>query len=91
MMSKKGMDIGDELEHMSDPMRHMLAMQAMHEGKPFAAHLMGRPGGPIPYGGGSMLMGGDANSSKVGKSSNSVVMKIHVNRLKSSTISLADH
>jgi len=70
MIAKKGIDTGDDLDHIPDSMRQLLAMQAMQEGKPFPAHLMGRPGAPInAYGsGGGMLMAGDMNNSgKVGK------------------------
>lgn len=66
MMAKKGLDIGDELSHLPESMRHMLAMEAAREGKPFPSHLLG--GGPgTPYGGGNSIMGADLNgSSKVG-------------------------
>lgn len=68
MMAKKGVDSVEDLEHVPDHMR-MFAMQAMHEGKPFPPHMMGRPGAPMTnYGSGSMMMAGDNNSGKVGKS-----------------------
>jgi len=69
MMAKKGVDTGDDMDHIPDSMRQLLALQAMQEGKPFPAHLMGRSGTPInAYGSGGMLMGGDMNNSgKVGK------------------------
>lgn len=63
MMAKKGFEGGEDLEHMPESMRQLLAMQAMQEGKPFPAHLMGRPGVPVSYGNGSMLMGGDNGTS----------------------------
>jgi len=71
MIAKKGIDTGDDLDQIPDSMRQLLAMQAMQEGKPFPAHLMGRPGAPInAYGSGGMLMAGDMNNSgKVGKCS----------------------
>lgn len=66
MMAKKGIDNIDDLEHMPDQMR-IFAMQAMGEGKPFP-HMMGRPGAPMNgYGSGSMMMGADNNSGKVGE------------------------
>lgn len=69
MVAKKGVDAGDDLDHIPESMRQMLAMQAMQEGKPFPAHLMGRSGAPMnAYGSGGMLMGGDMNASgKVGR------------------------
>lgn len=69
MLAKKGIENGDDIDHIPEAMRQLLAMQAMQEGKPFPAHLMGRPGGPMAqYGGGSMMMGGDANNTgKVGE------------------------
>lgn len=69
MMAKKGVDAGDDTDHIPDSMRQLLALQAMQEGKPFPAHLMGRPGAPMnAYGSGGMLMGGDMNNAgKVGK------------------------
>lgn len=67
MLAKKGIDIGDDVDGLPESMRQLLAMQAMEGGRPFPRSLMGRPGGPIPYGGG-MLMGGDPNGTgKVGK------------------------
>ena len=67
MMAKKGIDSVEDLEHVPDHMR-MFAMQAMQEGKPFPPHLMGRPGAPMNgYGTGSMMMGADNNSGKVGQ------------------------
>ena len=67
MLSKKGIDSVEDLEHLPDNMRQYLAMQAMQEGKPFPPHLM-RPGQqPVSYGNGSLLMGGDNNSGKVGE------------------------
>lgn len=60
----------DDYEHMPENVKQLLVMQAMREGKPVPAHFMGPPGQPVSYGTGSMMMGGDANSSgKVGKSS----------------------
>jgi len=67
MISKKGVDGGDDIDHMPESMRQLLAMQAMQEGKPFPAHLMGRPGAPVSYGSGNMLVGGDMNNGKVGQ------------------------
>lgn len=69
MMAKKGVDIGDDIDHIPESMRQLLAMQAMQEGKPFPAHLMGRPGAPMSaYGNGSMMMSAaDNNAGKVGK------------------------
>lgn len=62
MMAKKGVDIGSDMDF-PEPMRQLLAMQAMREGKPFPAHLMRGPGGPMtPYGSGSMMAGPDANN-----------------------------
>lgn len=66
MMAKKGLEHVDDMD-LPEPMRQMLAMQAMRDGKPFPPHLMRAPGGPIPYGGGTMMAAGDMNSSgKVG-------------------------
>jgi len=68
MMAKKGIDAGDDIDHIPESMRQMLAMQAMREGKPFPAHLMGQPGAPMNAYSGGMLMGGDMNNSgKVGE------------------------
>lgn len=67
MLAKKGGDVGDELDYMPEAMRQRLAMQAMQEGKPFPAHLMGRAGGPLGGFGSNMLIGGDPNgNSKTG-------------------------
>ena len=75
MMSKKGVDVGDDIDHIPESMRQMLAMQAMREGKPFPTHLMGPSGAPIgAYGSGGMVIGGaDNNSGKVGKHFGSVI------------------
>jgi hypothetical protein len=66
MLAKKGIDIGDDVDGLPESMRQLIAMQAMESGRPFPRSLMGRPGGPIPYGNG-MLIGGDPNAAgKVG-------------------------
>lgn len=66
-MTKKGIDGGEDMDHLPESMRQLLAMQAMEAGKPFPGHFM-RPGGPMAaYGSGGMLMGGDqGGSGKVG-------------------------
>lgn len=66
-MAKKGGEVGDELDYIPEAMRQRLAMQAMQEGKPFPAHLMGRAGGPLGGFGNNMLVGADPNAnSKTG-------------------------
>ena len=68
MMAKKGIEHMDDIDHIPESMRQLLAMQAMQEGKPFPAHLMGRPGAPMSCGTGFMPMGTDINNSgKVGE------------------------
>jgi len=48
-------------------MRQYLALQAMESGKSMGGNFLGR-GGLMPYGNGSMIMGGDPNGpGKVGK------------------------
>lgn len=70
MMAKKGgLEGVDDLDYLPNAMRQQLAMQAMQEGKPFPAMLMGRGIGMNAYGNSNMLMGGDAaNNGKVGES-----------------------
>ena len=67
MIAKKSVDGGEDFENIPEPMRQMLAMQAM-DGKPFARQFMGRPGLPLAhYGSGGMMMNGDPNGAgKVG-------------------------
>lgn len=60
MISKKGIDVTEDCENISEAMRQMFAMQAMESGKPLARHLLGRPGGPMtPFGGASMPSNND--------------------------------
>jgi hypothetical protein len=68
MMTKKGIDNGEDCDNIPESMRQLLAMQAMESGKPFAPHLLGRPQGSMAqYSSSGMLMNNDPNSSsKVG-------------------------
>jgi hypothetical protein len=66
MIAKKSLENGEDLENLPESLRQLLAMQAMESGRPFPRQLL-RPGAPMQYGSGGMLMNGDPSAQgKVG-------------------------
>lgn len=66
LLAKKSIETGEDCDAIPESMRQYLAIQAMESGKSLGGNFLGR-GGLSPYGGGSMLMGGDQNpQGKVG-------------------------
>jgi hypothetical protein len=67
LIAKKSIETGEDCDAIPDSMRQYLALQAMESGKSLGANFLGR-GGLMPYGTGSMMMGGDGGpQGKVGK------------------------
>ncbi|KAK4939199.1 hypothetical protein LTR10_020498 [Elasticomyces elasticus] len=60
MIAKKSIENGEDCDNLPEPLRQLLAMQAMESGRPFPGQLLRRPGGPMAqYGSGGMMMNGD--------------------------------
>lgn len=67
MLAKKSLETGEDIDSIPESMRTYLAMQAMESGKGLGGAYLGRTG-LLPFGHGSMLMGGDQSAqSKVCK------------------------
>ena len=82
MIAKKNIDGSDDMDSIPDSMRQLIAMQAM-DGKPFARHLMGRPGNPMAHYGNGMMLSGDLNGSgKVGESSGASSLYLRANSIQ---------
>lgn len=58
LLAKKSIETGEDCDAIPDSMRQYLAMQAMESGKSLGGNFLGRSG-LMPYGSGSMMMGGD--------------------------------
>ncbi|RDW94718.1 putative homeobox protein HOY1 [Coleophoma crateriformis] len=58
LLAKKSIETGEDCDNIPESMRNYLAIQAMESGKPMGGNFLGRSG-LMPYGSGSMMMGGD--------------------------------
>ncbi|KAF7563168.1 hypothetical protein G7046_g979 [Stylonectria norvegica] len=58
LLAKKSLETGEDIDSIPESMRAYLAMQAMESGKGLGGSYLGRTG-LVPYGHGSMLLGGD--------------------------------
>jgi hypothetical protein len=58
LLAKKSLETGEDIDSIPESMRAYLAMQAMESGKGLGGSYMGRTG-LVPFGPGSMLLGGD--------------------------------
>lgn len=58
LLAKKSIETGEDCDAIPESMRQYLAVQAMESGKSLGGNFLGRSG-LMPYGGGSMMMGGD--------------------------------
>lgn len=68
LLAKKSIETGEDCDNIPESMRNYLAIQAMDSGKPMGGNFLGRSG-LMPYGSGSMMMGGDQGpQGKVGMS-----------------------
>lgn len=60
MIAKKTLENGEDCDSIPEPLRQLLAMQAMESGRPFPRQLLGHPGGLMAQYGGGMMMNGDS-------------------------------
>jgi hypothetical protein len=60
LLAKKSLETGEDLDGIPESMRQYLIMQGMQSGKSLGESFYGRAG-MLPYGQGSMLLGGDQN------------------------------
>lgn len=68
LLAKKSLETGEDIDSIPESMRAYLAMQAMESGKGLGGSFLGRTG-LVPFGHGSMLLGGDqGGQGKVCKS-----------------------
>ncbi|EKD20451.1 uncharacterized protein L3040_004260 [Drepanopeziza brunnea f. sp. 'multigermtubi'] len=58
LMAKKSIETGEDCDAIPEAMRQYLAIQAMESGKSLGGNFLGRSG-LMPYGSGSLMMGGD--------------------------------
>jgi hypothetical protein len=66
LLAKKSIETGENCDDIPESMRQYLAIQAMESGKSLGGNFLGRSG-LMPYGSGSMMMGGDQGpQGKVG-------------------------
>lgn len=66
LLAKKSIETGEDCDAIPESMRQYLAIQAMESGKPLGGNFLGRSG-LVPYGSGSLMMGGDQGpQGKVG-------------------------
>ncbi|KAG9242725.1 putative homeobox protein HOY1 [Calycina marina] len=63
LIAKKSIETGEDCDAIPDSMRQYLAMQAVESGKSMGVNFSGR--GLMPFGSGSMMMGGDGAQGKV--------------------------
>ncbi|EQL01168.1 homeoprotein [Ophiocordyceps sinensis CO18] len=61
LLAKKSLETGEDIDSIPESMRAYLAMQAMESGKGLGGSYMGRTG-LLPFGHGSMLLGGDQSA-----------------------------
>jgi len=67
LLAKKSIETGEDCDAIPESMRQYLAIQAMESGKSLGGNFLGRSG-LMPYGSGSMMMGGDQGpQGKVGQ------------------------
>lgn len=88
LLAKKSIETGEDCDAIPESMRQYLAIQAMESGKSLGGNFLGRPG-LMPYGSGSMVMGGDQGpQGKVGKSTTLICRRqdLNANTCQSSTI-----
>lgn len=77
LLAKKSIETGEDCDSIPESMRQYLAIQAMESGKSMGGNFLGR-GGLMPYGSGSMMMGGDQGpQGKVGEYSGNRVSSIY--------------
>lgn len=70
LLAKKSIETGEDCDAIPESMRQYLAIQAMESGKSLGGNFLGRSG-LMPYGSGSMMMGGDQGpQGKVGTCNN---------------------
>lgn len=68
LLAKKSIETGEDCDAIPEAMRQYLAIQAMESGKALGGNFLGRSG-LMPYGSGSLMMGGDQGAQgKVGMS-----------------------
>lgn len=66
LLAKKSIETGEDCDNIPESMRQYLAIQAMESGKSLGGNFLGRSG-LMPYGSGSLMMGGDQGpQGKVG-------------------------
>ena len=66
LLAKKSIETGEDCDAIPESMRQYLAIQAMESGKSLGGNFLGRSG-LMPYGSGSLMMGGDQGAQgKVG-------------------------
>ncbi|KAN0098578.1 putative homeobox protein HOY1 [Hyaloscypha variabilis] len=58
LLAKKSIETGEDCDAIPESMRQYLAIQAMESGKSLGGNFLGRSG-LMPYGSGSLMMGGD--------------------------------
>jgi hypothetical protein len=67
LLAKKSIETGEDCDAIPESMRQYLAIQAMESGKSLGGNFLGRSG-LMPYGSGSLMMGGDQGpQGKVGR------------------------
>ena len=68
LLAKKSIESGEDCDAIPESYRNYLALQAMESGKPLGRSFMPQSGGPMPFGSGGMMMGGETHTpQKVGE------------------------
>jgi hypothetical protein len=95
LLAKKSIETGEDCDAIPESMRQYLAIQAMESGKPLGGNFLGRSG-LMPYGSGSLMMGGDQGpQGKVGMYRHTLITTVlkwlTINSYSSSFMSFTKH